>query len=273
MFDEKSWAAGKILVNDLCKVVSTFPAREVHHSATNMFIPCFGMMFHLLAKMNDKKFFNVSTPAAGSLLAPYFNRLKQSIGFWHRPTASNGLMLRFTNYMCNASTAFPHPWAFDQDHVAIASKSTFVASLFESMFMVEVPGGLVLLERNAHIQQLLERKHTYARDRHNEFNYWTDPVQTSSLLLPRLGHLSLNRSHSTRPLINSSTTQMCLHPVPILFQRTFKMLESLRSMLLAPISSTMLLLLDELESLASDRSGMSPLMFSKTDRGDLTPQL
>ncbi|KAK0588561.1 hypothetical protein LWI29_002650 [Acer saccharum] len=36
-----------------------------------------------------RKNFNLSTPATSSPLAPYFNRLKQSIGFWHRPTASN----------------------------------------------------------------------------------------------------------------------------------------------------------------------------------------
>ncbi|KAK2665920.1 hypothetical protein Ddye_004494 [Dipteronia dyeriana] len=299
MSDERTWAAGKILVNDLCKVVSTLPTREVCHSTANTFIPCFGMMFHLLATMNNKvctlqpfgengtvndwipqisvivfsvlayvqtlrsqqlaginittdqfnflstfmsrlpletieipgplipcfrslsisspgfgnfqdvtsiipqlvfieahlfnmddsvsntahffegihmmlhniplmldqfvhlvkylisgtvealrkyssyeqlrKIFNMSTLAVGSPLAPYLNRLKQSIGFWHRPTASNGLMLRFANYMCNASTAFPHPWAFDPNHAAIAAKSTRRFSLCEHVYGGKFP--------------------------------------------------------------------------------------------------------------------------------------
>ena len=69
-----------------------------------------------------RRIFNQPAPAANDPIRAHFHRQLRSIGFWNRPTASNGLMARFAAYVANQSHCFPAPWAYDSTHAAVAAQ-------------------------------------------------------------------------------------------------------------------------------------------------------
>ncbi|CAH9088967.1 unnamed protein product, partial [Cuscuta epithymum] len=82
------------------------------------------------------KIFGVSLPPDGDAKLPYFSRLLKSVGFAHRPNASDGLMSRFFEYIRNASIAFPAPLTYDPEHASHFFASNSVLFFLASPFFI-----------------------------------------------------------------------------------------------------------------------------------------
>jgi hypothetical protein len=63
--------------------------------------------------------FGITEPVRTADLHLEFLQLRKSIGFWHRPTASDGLVFRFANYIANACPYFPDIPQFDINHAEV----------------------------------------------------------------------------------------------------------------------------------------------------------
>jgi hypothetical protein len=65
-----------------------------------------------------RRVYNQPRPANAGPTRTWFDFQRRSLGFTHRPVASDGLMTRFANYCASHAVNFPTPWNVDLNHVA-----------------------------------------------------------------------------------------------------------------------------------------------------------
>nr|CDF65975.1 coat protein [uncultured partitivirus] len=64
--------------------------------------------------------FGITRPSDANAIQVHFDHIRKSVGLWHRPAASDGLMARFAAYIQVASTDFPSSPGYNPAHSALA---------------------------------------------------------------------------------------------------------------------------------------------------------